>query len=145
MRRVYRSGGFARVLAFSVGGLFLAAMGIGLTLRTAASFWKWPTFALLLIVFVALIVRAASVGVWISPAGLVVRSWFQTWRWPRENVRRCERVPYWGLLEGTGESRITWMLKFSLYDGTSVLVRSTIAPRRTSQQQVLELQSYLGN
>lgn len=143
LTRVYKSGGFGRALALAVSALFLTAIALGLLAKTAPSPFKWPAFAVLVVVFLALPARAAMVGVWMSPTGIIARSWFKTWRLDAEAIRRCERVPYAGLLYGYGESRHIWMLKLSLWDGTTIVIRSTIAPRKTSEAQAGQLQEFL--
>jgi hypothetical protein len=140
---VYRSGSFIRVVGICTALFLLAAMSIGLTVRFPSGSAAWTAFSALLAASVFVIVRCLRVGIWISPAGLNIRSWFKSWTLPPGSIRRCDRVPYWGMLQGAGESRFLWMVTLSLYDGRTVNVRCTLAPRRTIRRQVAQIVSYL--
>jgi hypothetical protein len=140
---VYRSGGFIRLVGICTALLLLAAMSIGLTVRFPSGPADWTALSALVAASVFVIVRSLRVGIWISPAGLNIRSWFKTWALPPGSIRRCDRVPYWGMLQGAGESRFFWMVTLSLYDGRTVNVRCTVAPRHTVRRQVTQIVSYL--
>lgn len=140
---VYRSGSFIRITGIAAAVLLLGGMGIGLTAKVPSDPANWTGFLALLGALTFVIARGFRVGIWIVPEGLVVRSWFKTWHFPEGTIRRCDRVPYWGMLQGAGESWFFWMISLALTDGTTIYVRSTVAPRNTSGRQVAEIASFI--
>lgn len=142
-KRIYRSGGLARIIALAVVAFLLGCMSIGLTARPFSRPVDGVAFFGLVTMFVLVVLRSMSIGIWMTPGDVTARSWLRTWRISSETIRRCDRVPYSGIAYGFSESRFFWMLTLVLEDGSSIAVRSTLAPRKTSARQVDEIARYL--
>jgi hypothetical protein len=102
---------------------------------------EWVVAAAIVLSCTYVIVRAFFIGVWVTRRTLVARSWFRTFALSADEIHRCDRVPYSGMLFGYGDSTRLSMLAFTLESGSIVTVRASIASERTSQRQVEQIRA----
>jgi hypothetical protein len=89
-------------------------------------------------------VKSLFVGIWLLEDSVVVRSWFRTWRLPREQGAVCHTVGYDGFLIGNGTSWYWSMLELTDVDGKVWAVRATIAHRKKSLALAAKVNVWLG-
>jgi hypothetical protein len=140
---VYKTGRLLRYWVLPSAIIEIGCAVIGTTVSPTPASVDWPMFGLIVAVIVLIAARSLLFGVWLIDGKLVARSWLRTNRLDVREIGRCDRVPYWGLIYGWRESRSHSMLSLRLENGSTLLIRSTIASRRVSQRQVEEIRAYL--
>jgi hypothetical protein len=103
---------------------------------------QFPYAVGFLVVLIPILVRAPMLGVWRQDGSVIVRSWIQTLRLPAGGGATCTPVGYHGLLM-FGESRMFYMLQFTVPGKTPIAMRGTIALRRSATIQAAEISAWL--
>jgi hypothetical protein len=89
-------------------------------------------------------VRSLFVGVWLLDDSILVRSWFRTWRLPREPATLSRAAGYDGFLMRIGTSWYWSMLEFNDANGKTWAARATIAQRKKSLRQAVTVNVWSG-
>jgi hypothetical protein len=107
--KIAGSGGGARNSVLYVGGLPGACFALGIE-------QGYYGFLPLLLAIFAVAVRSAFMGVFLVEDELVVVSWFKTWRFERESVRKVVWRKYSGFFNRfqDDDSRLTWIWMIGL-------------------------------
>jgi hypothetical protein len=124
--------------AFNIAVIGLEAMAIAGGLAEPGSLPGNPDALgwVMLAAALVLILRAARLGITVTPHTVVVRSWFITRRIPRHDVLNARAAPYDGLLNGGVDSGWLNQLELEIRGREWPLsVRAIVATRRSRRVQ----------
>ena len=148
--RIHGVGTFVRASSLPVGALFVFAYYQWLFPSDGKPYGEPHTWFYVLIAtaltgfWTFFAVRSLFVGVWLLDDSVLVRSWFRTWRLPREPATLCRAAGYDGFLMRIGTSWYWSMLEFTDASGKTWAARATIAQRKKSLRQAVTVNVWSG-
>lgn len=142
---LYHSGRFARGLALPTTCLLITCVAIGIGTNLPVSAGEDVFAAVILATLIYFFGRSLTIGVWLKPTQVLVRSWFRTYALAPDEIHRCDSAPYSGMLFGYRDSPFLSMLTLTLVDGSVISVRGMIATRNTTARQIRELRTFLSD
>lgn len=90
-----------------------------------------------------LALRCLFLGVWLTPRRIRCVSWFRTFNYKLEDVRRIDAVNYNGIFTGGRDSYLTAMLYITLVDGRTREVRGSISSPSAMRREVRRLRELI--
>ena len=143
--RLYRSGALVRASTLP------PALIIDASLAVCVLGGKAPTEPLeqigalsLGLFFTLLALRAARIGVWLTPDTLISKGWLRTRRYDRRDIADCITELYWGYFDRTGTGLFR-QLSLSIREDVCFTLSGTMAWSRTSLAQATLINQWLAD
>lgn len=101
--------------------------------------WPWVLLFQLPLTFFA--IRSLAIGVWLSSSSLTIATWFSTTSYQLDGLRRCDAIPYWGLLTKGIDTNLACMLLLTTAEGRRIAKHGTIATRQRAVSQAKQVRA----